>query len=163
MPKTPGRISFHRPEATVRQYREKRSESTLTIILVNIKIHRIEHKPATVSLMYVCLCTGVTDGQIRDAIYEGCCSYKEVRQATGVASQCGKCACLAKEVVRETLTKLQTAQAAIPFRRIYSSVNTISKNRTLSGFFMPQINRLGSRRGTQTFLFLLIFIYYSIT
>ena len=65
--------------------------------------------------MYVCLCTGVTDGQIREAIYEGCCSYKEVRQATGVASQCGKCACLAKEVVRETLNKLQTAQAAIPY------------------------------------------------
>ena len=65
--------------------------------------------------MYVCLCTGVTDGQIREAIYEGCCSYKEVRETTGVASQCGKCACLAKEVVRETLTKLQSAQAAIPF------------------------------------------------
>jgi bacterioferritin-associated ferredoxin len=50
--------------------------------------------------MYVCLCTGVTDGQIRDAIYEGC-SYKEVRQATGVASQCGKCACLAKSGTRD--------------------------------------------------------------
>jgi hypothetical protein len=35
--------------------------------------------------------------------------------ATGVASQCGKCACLAKEVVRETLTELQTAQAALPY------------------------------------------------
>ena len=65
--------------------------------------------------MYVCLCTGVTDGKIREAIYEGCCSYKEVREATGVASQCGKCACLAKQVVRETLTQLQTAQAAFPY------------------------------------------------
>lgn len=75
----------------------------------------MSHNQRRFSLMYVCLCTGVTDGQIREAIYEGCCSYKEVRQATGVASQCGKCACLAKEVVRETLTKLQTAQAAIPY------------------------------------------------
>ena len=65
--------------------------------------------------MYVCLCTGVTDGQIREAIYEGCCSYKEVRETTGVASQCRKCACLAKQVVRETLTQLQTAQAALPY------------------------------------------------
>ncbi|HAW23710.1 MAG TPA: (2Fe-2S)-binding protein, partial [Pseudomonas sp.] len=32
--------------------------------------------------MYVCLCQGVTDGQIREAIYEGCCSYREVRDAT---------------------------------------------------------------------------------
>ncbi len=76
--------------------------------------------------MYVCLCTGVTDGQIRDAIYEGCCSYREVRQATGVASQCGKCACLAKEVVRETLGKLQSAQAAIPLpRRIYRRITIV--------------------------------------
>ncbi|KIH82189.1 bacterioferritin-associated ferredoxin [Pseudomonas batumici] len=65
--------------------------------------------------MYVCLCTGVTDGQIREAIYDGCCSYREVRQATGVASQCGKCACLAKQVVRETLTELQSQHAAIPY------------------------------------------------
>ena len=65
--------------------------------------------------MYVCICTGVTDGKIREAIYEGCCSYREVREATGVASQCGKCACLAKQVVRETLADLQMSQAAIPF------------------------------------------------
>jgi bacterioferritin-associated ferredoxin len=65
--------------------------------------------------MYVCLCKGVTDRHIRDAIFDGCCSYREVREATGVASQCGKCACLAKDVVRETLTELQTTQAAIPY------------------------------------------------
>jgi bacterioferritin-associated ferredoxin len=86
--------------------------------------------------MYVCLCTGVTDGQIRDAIYEGCCSYKEVRQATGVASQCGKCACLAKEVVRETLTELQTAQAALPTQQnLQQRKSRISKNRTHVRFF----------------------------
>lgn len=56
--------------------------------------------------MYVCLCQGVTDGQIRDAIYAGCCSYRDVRETLGVASQCGKCACLAKQVVRETLGSL---------------------------------------------------------
>jgi bacterioferritin-associated ferredoxin len=57
--------------------------------------------------MYVCLCQGVTDGQIRDAIYEGCCCYRDVRETLGVASQCGKCACLAKQVVRETLSDMQ--------------------------------------------------------
>ncbi|MDP2245804.1 bacterioferritin-associated ferredoxin [Pseudomonas sp.] len=62
--------------------------------------------------MYVCLCEGVTDNQIRDAIFEGCCSYRDVRAALGVASQCGKCACLAKQVVRETLGEVQSSQAA---------------------------------------------------
>ncbi|MBA1274326.1 bacterioferritin-associated ferredoxin [Stutzerimonas azotifigens] len=65
--------------------------------------------------MYVCLCQGVTDRQIREAIYEGCCSYKEVRAATGVASQCGKCACVAKEVVRSTLNATQAANAALGY------------------------------------------------
>ncbi len=58
--------------------------------------------------MYVCLCRGVTDGHIREAISEGCCSYRDVRQATGVAGQCGKCACEAKNVVRKELAKLGT-------------------------------------------------------
>ena len=69
--------------------------------------------------MYVCLCQGVTDGQIRDAIYEGCCSYREVREATGVATQCGKCACVAKQVVRETLSDVQNAQAALAPRALF--------------------------------------------
>ncbi|MGH8352488.1 MAG: bacterioferritin-associated ferredoxin [Pseudomonas sp.] len=65
--------------------------------------------------MYVCLCQGVTDGQIRDAIFDGCCSYREVRQTLNVANQCGKCACLAKQVVRETLTEVQSTQAVLPY------------------------------------------------
>ena len=63
--------------------------------------------------MYVCLCQGVTDGHIRDAIYEGCCSYRDVRENLGVGTQCGKCACAAKQVVRETLTEVQAGQAAM--------------------------------------------------
>jgi len=65
--------------------------------------------------MYVCLCEGVTDGQIRDAIFEGCCSYRDVRKTLGVASQCGKCACLAKQVVRETLSEVQSSQTALAY------------------------------------------------
>lgn len=65
--------------------------------------------------MYVCLCQGVTDGQIRDAIYEGCCSYREVRESLGVATQCGKCACMAKQLVRDTLGELQSSQAGLAY------------------------------------------------
>ena len=65
--------------------------------------------------MYVCLCEGVTDGQIRDAIYEGCCSYREVRETLNVAMQCGKCACVAKQVVKDTLSEVQQSQVAAAF------------------------------------------------
>lgn len=63
--------------------------------------------------MYVCLCLGVTDGQIREALYEGCCSYRDVRESLGVGTQCGKCACMAKQVVSDTLSELQSSQAAL--------------------------------------------------
>ena len=97
--------------------------------------------------MYVCLCTGVTDGKIRDAIYEGCCSYREVREATGVASQCGKCACLAKQVVRETLTSLQASQAAWVFQQNFLQRNYQVSNEPdlTSGFFMPKIQVLRAK------------------
>lgn len=63
--------------------------------------------------MYVCLCRGVTDNHIRDAIYQGCCSYRDVRESLDVGTQCGKCACVAKQVVRETLSEVRAGQAAM--------------------------------------------------
>lgn len=86
----------------------------MTIILILFSIADIK-QAQRVALMYVCLCQGVTDGQIRDAIYDGCCSYREVREATGVATQCGKCACVAKQVVRETLSDIQSANASLAY------------------------------------------------
>lgn len=53
--------------------------------------------------MYVCLCKGITDSQIRAAIEDGANSFKEVRNTLGVGSQCGKCGILTREILRETL------------------------------------------------------------
>ncbi len=53
--------------------------------------------------MYVCLCKGITDTQIRAAVEDGANSLREVRNTLGVASQCGKCGILTREIVRETL------------------------------------------------------------
>ncbi len=53
--------------------------------------------------MYVCLCKGITDTQIRAAVEDGASSLREVRNTLGVASQCGKCGILTREIVRETL------------------------------------------------------------
>ena len=54
--------------------------------------------------MYVCLCNGITEGQIRDAVGDGVRSLRELRQCLGVASCCGKCADSARQVVRDTLS-----------------------------------------------------------
>lgn len=56
--------------------------------------------------MYVCLCKAVTDSQIRDAVEQGACSMKELASQLGVATQCGKCGCDARELLRYCLDEL---------------------------------------------------------
>jgi bacterioferritin-associated ferredoxin len=55
--------------------------------------------------MYVCVCKAVTDGQIRKAVDQGCCSMRELRNELGVATQCGRCAVSAREVLDEALAE----------------------------------------------------------
>lgn len=74
----------------------------LTIILIKIRLRlRFSFKPIT--SMYVCLCKGITDTQIRAAIQDGASSFKDVRNCLGVASQCGKCGIQTREILREFL------------------------------------------------------------
>lgn len=54
--------------------------------------------------MYVCLCNGVTESQIRTAVSDGVRSLRELRADLGVASCCGKCADCAQQVIHETLS-----------------------------------------------------------
>jgi bacterioferritin-associated ferredoxin len=56
--------------------------------------------------MYVCICKAITDTQIRAAVEDGASSLRDVRKTLGVASQCGKCGILTREIVRESLSDL---------------------------------------------------------
>ena len=56
--------------------------------------------------MYVCLCKGITDTQIRAAVEEGASSLRDVRNTLGVTSQCGKSGILARDIVRESLSDM---------------------------------------------------------
>ena len=57
--------------------------------------------------MYVCLCKGVTDNQIKDAINQGACSMRDLRADLDVATQCGKCARDCKSILMESITSNQ--------------------------------------------------------
>ena len=60
--------------------------------------------------MYVCLCLGVTEQDIRETIAEGASSLDEVMYCTGAGTRCGSC--------RTTIAALvQEAQAAPSGRR----------------------------------------------
>ncbi|MFO1385266.1 MAG: bacterioferritin-associated ferredoxin [Chitinivorax sp.] len=56
--------------------------------------------------MYVCLCHAVTDRQIRDAVVNGCDSMRDLRNELGVATQCGRCACHARDLLNHTLLQI---------------------------------------------------------
>lgn len=58
--------------------------------------------------MYVCICKGITDTEIRQAVDGGATSYRQVRQSLGVATQCGQCACEAKQIVKAAIKENNT-------------------------------------------------------
>ena len=57
--------------------------------------------------MYVCLCHGVTDHDIRRAAEAGCSSVSELTMRTGLGSGCGTCG----EMAAELLAQARAARA----------------------------------------------------
>jgi bacterioferritin-associated ferredoxin len=51
--------------------------------------------------MYVCLCNGVTDHQIREAAEAGCESMAELTMRTGAGANCGSCVSMAEATLHE--------------------------------------------------------------
>lgn len=54
--------------------------------------------------MIVCLCNGISDSHIRAAVEDGATSFRQVRKELGLASQCGKCGILAREIFNDSLS-----------------------------------------------------------
>ena len=55
--------------------------------------------------MYICICKGVTDTAIREAVHQGAGRMRDLKTCLGVSEQCGICACHAKEVLEQALTQ----------------------------------------------------------
>jgi bacterioferritin-associated ferredoxin len=60
--------------------------------------------------MYVCLCRGVTDSQIREVVANGATSLREVNEILGTASQCGKCGLTTRDIVNQSLSSAHAPQ-----------------------------------------------------
>jgi len=52
--------------------------------------------------VYVCLCNGVTEREIRQAAQAGCGSMAELTMRTGCGATCGSCVSMACEILDET-------------------------------------------------------------
>ena len=53
--------------------------------------------------MYICICHGITENQIRTCVEAGARTLCDLRGQLGVATQCGACEGQACEVLDETL------------------------------------------------------------
>ena len=52
--------------------------------------------------MIVCLCEEVSDGTIRQAISEGCCSIEAIENACGACTCCGVCEMELTQILNES-------------------------------------------------------------
>jgi bacterioferritin-associated ferredoxin len=50
--------------------------------------------------MYVCICQQVTDREIKQAIENGACTIRDLKEQLGVATQCGKCCECACDILK---------------------------------------------------------------
>lgn len=59
--------------------------------------------------MFICLCNGITDSQIRRAASDGMTSLDAIQDKLGVASQCGQCSEAAVAVLADVLAASETS------------------------------------------------------
>lgn len=62
--------------------------------------------------MYVCLCKGITERRLYQAIDEGARSFEELQAATGVATCCRTCEPFARNVLNGALDSAGAAPQA---------------------------------------------------
>jgi bacterioferritin-associated ferredoxin len=61
--------------------------------------------------VYICVCHGITDTQIRSCVEDGARTLDDLSGELGVATQCGCCAESAAQVMQEVLQSPATSLA----------------------------------------------------
>ncbi len=74
-------------------------QTLLTFILIRITMHTVFIE---LQSMYVCVCNGITDRALQEAVRAGAHDLDALSAATGCATVCGSCGELAQEILRET-------------------------------------------------------------
>jgi len=76
--------------------------------------------------MYVCVCNGITDTQLREAIRNGAYTLRALREQVGVATNCGRCAQCARgillEEMAERLSSVEGTRQQCPLPVVSSSI-----------------------------------------
>jgi bacterioferritin-associated ferredoxin len=64
--------------------------------------------------MYVCICHGITERQIRRAVEDGATTLAQVQRQLPIAACCGRCASMARHIVREHSRDPAVCRQAVP-------------------------------------------------
>lgn len=62
--------------------------------------------------MYVCICHGISEKRLSQAVQDGARSFEQLQARTGVATCCGACETCARQVLDETLDSHSRAPQA---------------------------------------------------
>jgi bacterioferritin-associated ferredoxin len=62
--------------------------------------------------VFVCLCTGATSQCVAAAVAQGACTSKQVAQACGAGTDCGRCRHTVRTIIASEREKRDTARAS---------------------------------------------------
>lgn len=63
--------------------------------------------------MYICICHGVTDKTIKNAIDEGADTLKQLSDMLNIGTQCGRCCQSTKKVLQQKLMQISEPQQRV--------------------------------------------------
>lgn len=63
--------------------------------------------------MYVCVCKAVTERQLAAAVEDGAGTLRQLRDQLGITSECGRCACYARDCLHAALAGRDPAELTL--------------------------------------------------
>jgi bacterioferritin-associated ferredoxin len=113
--------------------------TNINCILIDSRILFSSPIPFLRQIMFICLCNPVTESQIRECATDGCGSFREMAGKLGVAQQCGRCACHAKEVFDQARTSatLSEQRAHVAAQRTTTRIVPVQQEQLRQVFASP--------------------------
>ena len=59
--------------------------------------------------MYICICNGITDREIKACVEQGASCMADLQRELGVATRCGRCRSCAEELLSEAQCQAEPA------------------------------------------------------
>lgn len=69
--------------------------------------------------MIVCLCKAVNERKIVDAIQQGCGTITQIQEKTSACTQCKKCACQIRDILKLHSPKPRRSLVSLPLSKTH--------------------------------------------